>query len=113
MKRTLGFTLSIAVTVVMLSILYSGPGATPAVAQAPKVLDGKQIFLAQKCNLCHSVPPAGIAATVKSERMKGPDLVGSPRKMPRSSTATCARRPTSTARSTRSSSRAATRRSAP
>jgi mono/diheme cytochrome c family protein len=76
MKRTLGFTLSIAVTVVMLSILYSGPGATPAVAQAPKVLDGKQIFLAQKCNLCHSVPPAGIAATVKSERMKGPDLVG-------------------------------------
>jgi mono/diheme cytochrome c family protein len=72
MKRTLGFTLSIAVTVVMLSILHSGPGA----AQTAKVLDGRQIFLAQKCNLCHSVSPAGIEATTKSEKMKGPDLVG-------------------------------------
>jgi len=76
MKQTLGFTLSIVITVVMLAILYSGPGAAPAAAQAAKVLDGKQIFLAQKCNLCHSVSPAGIAATTKSEKMKGPDLVG-------------------------------------
>ena len=75
MKQTLGFTLSIVITVVMLAILYSGPGAAPAAAQAAKVLDGKQIFLAQKCNLCHSVSPAGIAATTKSEKMKGPDLV--------------------------------------
>jgi mono/diheme cytochrome c family protein len=76
MKQTLGFTLSIVITVVMLALLYSGPGAAPAAAQAAKVLDGKQIFLAQKCNLCHSVSPAGIAATTKSEKMKGPDLVG-------------------------------------
>ena len=76
MKQTLGFTLSIVITVVMLAILYSGPGAAPAAAQAAKVLDGKQIFLAQKCNLCHSVSPAGVAATTKSEKMKGPDLVG-------------------------------------
>ena len=76
MKQTLGFTLSIVVTVVMLAILYSGPGAVPAAAQAAKVLDGKQIFLAQKCNLCHSVSTAGIEATTKSEKMKGPDLVG-------------------------------------
>ena len=76
MKQTLGFTLSIVVTVVMLAILYSGPGAAPAAAQAGKVLDGKTIFLAQKCNLCHAVSPAGIAATTKSEKMKGPDLVG-------------------------------------
>ena len=70
--RTIGFTLSIVTTVVLVAFLDSGPGA----AQARKVLDGKQIFQAQKCNLCHSVPPAGIAATVKSEKMKGPDLVG-------------------------------------
>ena len=76
MKQTLGFTLSIVITVVMLAIVYPGSGATPAAAQAPKVLDGKQIFLAQKCNLCHSIPPAGIVATTKSEKMKGPDLVG-------------------------------------
>ena len=76
MRQTLGYTLSIVLTVVMLATLYSGPGAAPAAAQAGKVLDGKQIFLAQKCNLCHTVSPAGIAATTKSEKMKGPDLVG-------------------------------------
>ena len=76
MKQTFGFAISIAITAVMLAVLYSGPGAAPAAAQAAKVLDGKQIFLAQKCNLCHSIPPAGIAATTKSEKMKGPDLVG-------------------------------------
>ena len=80
MKQTLGFTLSIVITVVMLAILYSGPGAAPAAAQAAKVLDGKQIFLAQKCNLCHSVSTAGIEATTKSEKMKGPDLVGESKK---------------------------------
>lgn len=76
MKQTIGFTLSIVMTVLMLAIVYSGPGAAPAAAQGAKVLDGKQIFLAQKCNLCHSVSPAGIEATTKSEKMKGPDLVG-------------------------------------
>ena len=80
MKQTLGFTLSIVLTVVLLSALYSGTGAAPAAAQAAKVLDGKQIFLAQKCNLCHSVSPAGIEATTKSEKMKGPDLVGASKK---------------------------------
>lgn len=49
----------------VLSILLAGPLLA---------LDGKQIFLAQKCNLCHTVSSAGIQATVKSEKMKGPDL---------------------------------------
>ena len=70
--RTIGYTLSIVLTVILIAIFYSGPGA----AQTGKVLDGKQIFLAQKCNLCHSVSPAGIEATTKSDKMKGPDLVG-------------------------------------
>lgn len=76
MKQTIGFTLSLIVTVFLLAILYSGAGAAPAAAQAAKVLDGKQIFLAQKCNLCHSVSTAGVEATTKSDKMKGPDLVG-------------------------------------
>jgi len=76
MKKTLGFALTIVLTVVMLALIFSGPGAAPAAAQAGKVLDGKQIFLAQKCNLCHSVSTAGIEATTKSDKMKGPDLVG-------------------------------------
>ncbi len=70
--KTLGFTLSIVLTVVLLAILYSGPGAAAAAAQP--ALDGKAIFLAQKCNMCHSVTPAGIAATMKTS--KAPDLVG-------------------------------------
>lgn len=37
-------------------------------------LDGKQIFLDQKCNVCHTVSTAGIEAKVKSTTMGGPDL---------------------------------------
>ncbi|HEX7182848.1 MAG TPA: cytochrome c [Thermoanaerobaculia bacterium] len=66
--RTLGFTISVIVAV-LLAVLYSGPAAGQA------KLDGKAIFLAQKCSMCHSVSTAGIEATVKSEKMKGPDLV--------------------------------------
>jgi len=37
--------------------------------------NGQAVFEAQKCNLCHSVPAAGIEATTKSDKLKGPDLV--------------------------------------
>lgn len=37
-------------------------------------LDGKEIFLATKCDLCHSVSAAGIQAKAKSEKMQGKDL---------------------------------------
>ncbi len=47
-----------------------------AVAQGAKSLDGKKIFTAQNCQMCHDVSSAGIKATTKSERMKGPDLTG-------------------------------------
>jgi cytochrome c2 len=39
-------------------------------------VDGKETFLAQKCDMCHAVSSAGIEATTKSEKMKGPDLKG-------------------------------------
>lgn len=68
--KTFGFTLSVLATIFLLAAFYSGP-----VAEAQGAKDGKQIFLDQKCNMCHSVPTAGIAATTKSEKMKGPDLV--------------------------------------
>jgi cytochrome c2 len=38
--------------------------------------DGKAVFEAQKCGMCHAVSTAGIEATTKSEKMKGPDLAG-------------------------------------
>lgn len=74
MKRTVGFTLSVIAAVMLLAVLYSGAGLPAAQAQGAG-LDGKAIFLAQKCNLCHSVSTAGIEATTKSEKMKGPDVV--------------------------------------
>jgi mono/diheme cytochrome c family protein len=70
MKRTIGFTLTVLVAVFLLAVLYSGPAS----GQAGK-LDGKAIFLAQKCNMCHSVSTADIEKTTKSEKMAGPDLV--------------------------------------
>jgi mono/diheme cytochrome c family protein len=70
MKQTIGFTLSVLAAVLLVATFYSGParGATPA------KLDGKTLFLAQKCNLCHSVSSAGIERMVKSEKVAGPDL---------------------------------------
>ena len=46
--------------------------AAPLAAQE----DGKAVFEAQKCQLCHGVSSAGIEATTKSEKLKGPDLTG-------------------------------------
>ena len=46
----------------------------PALAASHDSLDGEKIFMAQKCNLCHGVEAAGIAATTKSDKVKGPDL---------------------------------------
>ena len=71
MKRTIGFTATLVVTVILLAVFYSGA----AVGQGASKLDGKQIFLAQKCNMCHSVSTAGIERTTKSEKMAAKDLI--------------------------------------
>ncbi len=70
MKATL--VLAGAVSALLLAFALS----TPATAAAQAKLDGKAIFLAQKCSLCHDVSSAAITATVKSAAMKGPDLTG-------------------------------------
>jgi mono/diheme cytochrome c family protein len=49
-------------------------GAFAFAAPAAEAADGKEIFLAQKCNLCHAVSSAGIEATTTNEKLKGPDL---------------------------------------
>jgi cytochrome c5 len=51
-------------------------GALQTEGSGPSGADGKAIFLDQKCNMCHDVSSAGITATTKSEKMKGPDLKG-------------------------------------
>ena len=65
MKRNLAFTAFLVI--VVLAALSIGPSAS--------AVDGKTIFLAQKCNMCHSVPTAGIERTTKSDKMAGKDLV--------------------------------------
>ena len=42
-------------------------------ATANAATDGKEIFLGQKCNMCHAVSSAGITPTGK---IKAPDLTG-------------------------------------
>jgi len=70
MKATL--VLAGAVSVLLLGLALS----VPPTAAAQAKLDGKAIFLAQKCNLCHDVSSAAITATTKSATLKGPDLTG-------------------------------------
>ncbi len=77
MRTVLTLTSSLLAACLLLVVASSAPA--PAAAQGAK-LDGKAIFLAQKCNLCHSVSSAAITATVKSEKMQGPDLAGPPAK---------------------------------
>lgn len=75
MKQTIGVTLSVLCAVGLLAAFHSGAASgAMAAAAAPSKLEGKQIFLAQKCNLCHSISSAGIERTVKSEKVAGPDL---------------------------------------
>ncbi len=47
--------------------------AVPQPARADGDPPGKAVFLAQKCNMCHNVPAAGITRTGK---MTTPDLPG-------------------------------------
>jgi mono/diheme cytochrome c family protein len=65
MKRNVVFTAFLVA--VVLAALAFGPSAS--------AVDGKEIFLAQKCNMCHSVSTAGIERTTKSEKMAAKDLI--------------------------------------
>ena len=58
----------LAAGVLTLATSHTRPLA--AAAEAP----GKQVFLAKKCNICHSIDSQSIARTSKSDKMKGPDL---------------------------------------
>jgi mono/diheme cytochrome c family protein len=57
---------------VVSSGLFAGAATLAGDASAVTV-DGKQVFLDQKCNMCHAVSSAGITPTSK---IKAPDLAG-------------------------------------
>ena len=70
MKREWYPLLGLAVAL-LLAVAFIAP---PSIVNAAEELDGKAILVDNKCNMCHSVPSAGIEAKVKSEKMKGPDM---------------------------------------
>jgi mono/diheme cytochrome c family protein len=53
-------------------------GAAPVVQSegSGSGMDGKAVFDAQRCSMCHAVEKAGIEAKTKAAAMKGPDLSG-------------------------------------
>jgi len=58
----------VVVVPVLIAVLFAPASAA--------TVDGKAVFMAQKCNLCHSIDAAGIARISKAEKTKGPDLGG-------------------------------------
>lgn len=84
MRKLSFLTLALILPALVVAVVPA-PGSTaeaaPAMMASPagsggSGLDGKQIFLDQKCDLCHTVSSAGIEAKVKSGKMAGPDLKG-------------------------------------
>ena len=65
LSRIFGALIAPAVVITVASV------AAPSLSAATP--DGKQVFLDQKCNMCHSVSSAGITPTSK---IKAPDLAG-------------------------------------
>jgi mono/diheme cytochrome c family protein len=79
MRKVLTGIGTLVVVALVISLVWIAPVAKPVVAQEGSGTDageGQKIFMAQKCNLCHTVSTVGIEAKTTSEKMKGPDLVG-------------------------------------
>ncbi|MDX1502121.1 MAG: hypothetical protein R3325_07145 [Thermoanaerobaculia bacterium] len=69
-------TLAVAAAVAAIAVVIASLGAPPARGEDDAEPAGQSLLLELKCNMCHSVPAAGIEAKTKSEKMKGPDLGG-------------------------------------
>jgi len=58
----------------LVALALAGPLAGPTAVAAEELADGRELFIAQKCNMCHSVPEVEVVALVKSKKMRGPDM---------------------------------------
>jgi mono/diheme cytochrome c family protein len=76
MKRLIPLAAVFALPLVVFALVAALPTGAAPLPAGEGGMDGKAIFLAQKCDLCHGVSTAGIEAKTKSDKMKGPDLVG-------------------------------------
>ncbi len=62
-----------ALVIILVAAVFAGS----LVAEEAPALDGKALFTdTHKCNMCHAVPAADVAAKTKNEKMKGGDLGG-------------------------------------
>ena len=71
MKNKLAFLVILGAIAALVAV--SAPPARGADDAEPA---GQTAFMEYKCNMCHSVPAAGIEAKTKSEKMRGADLGG-------------------------------------
>ena len=78
MKKVLSGIGTLVVVMLVMSLVWVSPAAKTTALQegSGTAAAGQEIFMAQKCNLCHDVSTVGIKAKTTSEKMKGPDLVG-------------------------------------
>jgi len=61
---------------VLAGLAVLGLVALTATAGEQEMPAGHKLFLEMKCNMCHGVSTVDIEAKTKSEKMKGPELVG-------------------------------------
>jgi cbb3-type cytochrome oxidase cytochrome c subunit len=79
MRNLLPILLILAVPLAVAGFISAPPAeAAPGMAAAggSSSLDGKAIFLREKCETCHVVSSAGIESKAKSEKLKAADLTG-------------------------------------
>lgn len=69
----LGLSFTLASVVLGAGALLAGGIAPVSLADG---VDGKAVFLAQKCNTCHSMSTVAIEAKTKTGKLAGGDLVG-------------------------------------
>jgi len=60
----------------ILTLLLTGLALIALASVPAAAAEAQELFVTQKCSLCHAVQAAGVEAKVKSEKMKGPDLSG-------------------------------------
>ena len=70
--RALSLSVLLLATLFVLGSVF---GPAPVV-NAQGAVDGKAVFEAEKCGLCHGIEAAGIQAKTTSDKLKGPDLSG-------------------------------------
>lgn len=75
MRKTIFQWIALTSTASLLVVALVALAASRPMVVVAAEADGQKIFTADKCNMCHDVSTVGIKATVKSEKMKGPDLV--------------------------------------